>query len=173
MNTPILESFMAEALRQAEEALAAGEFPVGCVLVSGDRVLATGAREGTAASGTNETDHAEMVALRRLNRLDPACDPRDITAFCTLEPCLMCFAALLISGIHRIVYAYEDVMGGGTRCDLSRLPPLYRDLKVSILPRILRGASLALLKRYFATPGNRYLAGTLLATYTLAQPNET
>jgi tRNA(adenine34) deaminase len=173
INPSTAEFFMAEALGQAEQALTTGEFPVGCVLVSGGRVVATGAREGTLASESNETDHAEMVALRRLNRLDPVPDPRGITAFCTLEPCLMCYGALLISGIRRIVYAYEDAMGGGTRCDLSSLPPLYRNTPVSIIPRILRSQSLSLFKRYFTTCENRYLAGSLLATYTLAQPNET
>jgi tRNA(adenine34) deaminase len=171
-NSTTPERFMTEALRQAELALMAGEFPVGCVLVSDGQVVATGAREGTAASGTNETDHAEILALRRLNRLTPAPDPRSITAFCTLEPCLMCYGALLISGIHNIVYAYEDAMGGGTRCDLSTLPPLYRQTPVSIIPQILRPQSLALFKRYFATPENRYLADSFLAAYTLAQPNE-
>jgi tRNA(adenine34) deaminase len=171
--SPTPEFFMAEALRHAQRALAAGEFPVGCVLVSEGQVVATGAREGTVASKSNETDHAEIAALRRLNLLDPAPDPEGITAFCTLEPCLMCFGALLIAGIHRIVYAYEDAMGGGTRCDLLSLPPLYRNAEVIITPHMLRARSLALLKRFFAAPGNRYLSGSLLATYTLSQPNET
>ena len=60
------EMFMEEALRQAQTALGQGEFPVGCVIVGGGRILAAGARTGTAGGGCNETDHAEMVALRRL-----------------------------------------------------------------------------------------------------------
>ena len=58
--------FMAKALEQAEQVLAAGEFPVGCVLVYRGKILATGARQGTVGESCNEVDHAEMVALRRL-----------------------------------------------------------------------------------------------------------
>ena len=50
----------------------------------------------------------------------------------------MCFGAILLSGIGKIVYAYEDVMGGGTCCDLTKLTPLYKNRKISIIPNILR-----------------------------------
>jgi tRNA(adenine34) deaminase len=43
----------------------------------------------------------------------PDIDRSTVTMYCTMEPCLMCFSAILLSGIGRIVYAYEDVMGGG------------------------------------------------------------
>ncbi|MGW8188229.1 MAG: deaminase, partial [Desulfobacterales bacterium] len=54
------EHFMAAALEQAEAAYHAGEFPVGCILVHKDRVLASGRRTGTTTGGINEVDHAEM-----------------------------------------------------------------------------------------------------------------
>jgi tRNA(adenine34) deaminase len=162
--------FMDAALKQARKALSAGEFPVGCVLVYEDRILVTGARAGTAGDRPNETDHAEMVAIRRLEQLATPVDRSRIKLFCTLEPCLMCFGATLLSGIGEIVYAYEDVMGGGTHCDLSRMPPLYRDNPMTIVPDILRDESLRLFKAYFADPGNAYWRESLLSTYTLAQP---
>jgi tRNA(adenine34) deaminase len=109
------EYFMTKALQQAEIALAAGEFPVGCVMVHKDRIIATGAREGTTGDCTNEVDHAEMVALRRLISLKTNINLREIILFSTLEPCLMCFGALMISAIGKIIFAYEDAMGGGTQ----------------------------------------------------------
>jgi tRNA(adenine34) deaminase len=87
-----------------------------------------------------------------------------------MEPCLMCFGAILISGIHRIVYAYEDVMGGGTGCDLSRLPALYSGTPVEIVPHLMRDRSLALFKTFFSRPDNLYWKHSALADYTLAQP---
>ena len=81
----------------------------------------------------------------------------------------MCFGAILISGIGRIVFAYEDVMGGGTRCDLSSLAPLYRERDIDIMADVLRGESLTLFKRFFSDPRNTYWKGSLLARYTLAQ----
>ena len=161
--------FMAQALEQASKALAAGEFPVGCVLVYAGEILATGARQGTVGASWNEIDHAEMVALRRLTENENQLDRGRITAFSTLEPCLMCYGALIISGIGRIVYAYEDVMGGGTGCDLSRLNPLYKKSAVQVVPGVLRTESLGMLRTYFADPANHYLRQSLLAEYTLKQ----
>ena len=162
------EFYMRQALEQAEQALAAGEFPVGCVLVYQDKILGTGARRCSVPGDRNEIDHAEIVALRRLSDLGDTVDHSQITAFSTMEPCLMCYSALILAGIGKIVYAYEDVMGGGTGCELSRLTPLYRDSPVKVMPGILRAESLKLFKEYFADPANDYLRQSLLAEYTLA-----
>lgn len=162
--------FMTRALREASAALDAGEFPVGCVLVADDRVVATGRREGTAGGAKGELDHAEMMALRRLEALGKPSAFGDMTLYCTLEPCLMCFGAILIAGIGRIVYAYEDVMGGGTRCDRHVLPPLYRHIPLELVADVLRTESLELFQRYFSDPRYDYRQDSLLARYTLEQP---
>jgi tRNA(adenine34) deaminase len=163
------EHYMAKALEQASQALASGEFPVGCILVCRDEILAVGARIGTAGKSCNEVDHAEMVALRRLAEIADPPDRGRIAAFITMEPCLMCYGALIIAGIGKIVYAYEDIMGGGTGCDLSRLNPLYKNSPVKVVSGVLRSASLRLFQTFFADPANHYLRQTLLAEYTLSQ----
>jgi len=163
------EHFMKKALSLAEDALAAGEFPVGCVMVHEDGIVATGTRRGTIAEGKNEIDHAEMVALRALAGLGQPIDPHEITVFCTLEPCLMCYAALILAGIGTIVFAYEDVMGGGTDCDLSQLKPLYKNSTIAVVPHLMRRESLKIFQAYFSNPAHRYWRGSLLAEYTLAQ----
>ena len=162
------EHFMVKALDQAKKALAAGEFPVGCVMVNQDKILATGSRKGTAGDFPNEIDHAEMIALKHLIDLKVNMDKNRIVLFTTLEPCLMCLGALMLSGISEIVYAYEDVMGGGTRCDLTKLPTLYKNHRISIVPNILRKESLQLFKAFFENPENSYWRGSLLARYTLS-----
>jgi len=163
------EYFMKKALDLAKKALDAGEFPVGCVLVHQNRILATGARKGTMGNFPNEIDHAEMVALNRLTNMDINTNKKKIVLFTTMEPCLMCLGASILSGISEIVYAYEDVMGGGINCDLSKLPPLYTKHTISIVPNILRQNSLELFKAFFNTPENSYWKGSLLAEYTLRQ----
>ena len=163
------EYFMRKALEEAQAALAAGEFPVGCVMVHENKILASGARKGTTGDCPNEVDHAEMIALKRLMRLDSKIPLKAVTVFSTLEPCLMCFGALTISGIGRLVFAYEDAMGGGTCCRAAALPPLYQDNQMSITAGILRRESLKLLQAFFAEPKNTYLKGSLLANYTLDQ----
>lgn len=161
--------FMRQALSQARRALAAGEFPVGCVIVCEDRVVASGARQGSRDRQPNEIDHAEMVALKCLAAIELDRVPENLVAYCTMEPCLMCLAALTLSRIGKVVYAYEDVMGGGTGCDFSTLPPLYQALKPHIVGGVLRDESMALFRTFFADPSNVYWQGSLLATYTIEQ----
>ena len=165
------EDFMREALALAEVALKEGEFPVGSVLVYKNKILATGARKGTAESFANEVDHAEIMVLRNLagRKEFNEINRQAITLYCTMEPCLMCFGAILLSGIVKIVYAYEDVMGGGTGCDIENLSPLYRNSLIEIIPGILRNKSLEVFRAYFSNPSNSYWKGSLLAEYTLAQ----
>lgn len=161
--------FMHQALELARAALKRDEFPVGCVLVHKGQIIVQAARRGTAQQIPSELEHAEMLALRQLEHT-AAHVPRDqITLYVTLEPCLMCFGALLLSGIGNIVYAYEDAMGGGTACDRTGLPELYRQNGVRVLPGVRRQESLALFKAFFAMPHINYWRGSYLARYTLAQ----
>jgi tRNA(adenine34) deaminase len=81
----------------------------------------------------------------------------------------MCFSTLILNGIRKIVYAYEDVMGGGTNLPLVALNPLYAAMKIEVVPAVLRQESLALFQQFFSNPDNPYWKGSLLATYTLDQ----
>ena len=172
--TPTLhEQFMSLALEQARTALENDEFPVGCVITDGKTVLASGARSGSRTRpGTvfaDETTHAEMLALKALTASNNPVDRRILTIYSTLEPCLMCFGAILIHDIDTIVYACEDAMGGGCGCDLSVLPGLYHHKNLTVIPGVMREKSLTLLKAFFNNPGNRYLQSTPLAAYILEQ----
>jgi len=108
------EYFMGLALVEARAALLAGEFPVGCVIVGDDKVLAAGRRSHSQGPQSNELDHAEIIALREVAARRPGADLSAVTVYSTMEPCLMCFATLLLNGARNLVYAFEDVMGGGT-----------------------------------------------------------
>lgn len=163
-------AFMKAALDLAQTALEHGEFPVGCVIADGDTMVAQGWRTGTTAGSTNEIDHAEINALRTLYDVRPDIERSNLTLYGTMEPCLMCFSAIILSGIRRLVYAYEDVMGGGTGCDRSAWSPLYRDAHLIVIPGVLREDSLILFRRFFAESGNPYWTDSLLSRYTLGQP---
>ncbi len=173
--------FMRRALDEAEEARAAGEFPVGCVLVADSTVVASGRRvhskSAKKSSGglklpVNEIDHAEILALRDLVDNRPDINLSKVIVYTTLEPCLMCFSALIINNISTIVYAYEDAMGGGTNLPLQKLAPFYRKMNITIIPHIMRKESLRLFKNFFASPACNYLQDTMLAEYTLSQSLE-
>ena len=166
------ETNMGHALAAARHALDKDEFPVGCVVVLDGRVIAEGQRANTRQTVPSELDHAEMIALRRLEALDGSLDRRRMVLYATLEPCLMCFGAILLSGIGTLVYAYEDAMGGGTGCDRGRLPSLYRDNPLRIVPGVCRRESLTLFQNYFQRPHITYWRESPLALYTLGQPVE-
>jgi len=162
------ERFMRLALTEAEAALAQGEFPVGCVLVHKGEVIACGKRAHSSGR-VNELDHAEILALRSFLDAELVIAPGELAVYCTMEPCLMCYSTLILNGIRKIVYAYEDVMGGGTNLPLTALSPLYAAMEVQVVPSVLRQESLALFQQFFSNPDNPYWKDSLLANYTLEQ----
>ncbi|MDY6989383.1 MAG: nucleoside deaminase [Thermodesulfobacteriota bacterium] len=161
--------FMGKALEQAHRALGTGEFPVGCVMAYEDRVLVTGTRRHSATEQRNELDHAEILALRKLVDMGESVERERVAVFSTLEPCLMCYSALIVNGIRRIVYAYEDVLGGGTKLDLKGLTPFYQDMEIEVVRGVRRQQSLDLFKKFFSNPQNDYLRGSVLAKHALGE----
>ncbi len=160
---------MLAALKEAEVALAEGEFPVGCVIVFEGAIVAKGGRQHSRQSSerlASELEHAEINTLRELRRRQPLLPMERLTIYSSMEPCLMCYSTLLINGVRRFVYAYEDIMGGGTNLPLGQLSPLYKNMRAVITPGVLRSESLALFKKFFGGP-QAYLRGTILAQYTL------
>ncbi len=164
------EYFMRVALEEARQALAAGEFPVGCVMVAGGQIVGKGRRHNSLAANRNEIDHAEVVTLRGLIAEQPDLDLGTVTVYSTLEPCLMCYTTMLLSGIRSFVWAYEDVMGGGANLPLYMLNTLYAQMRVHLFDRVLRAESLRLFQQFFQT--GSYWQDSLLARYTMAQTME-
>jgi tRNA(adenine34) deaminase len=165
------EGFMELALEQAQNAFDRDEFPVGCVIVSDGKVIACGARKGTTQARTfaSEIDHAEIRALKNLEAVETPFDPAKLVLFSTMEPCLMCFGAIILAGIKKIVYAYEDPMGGGVNCDLTQLPLLYKNCGIEVVAKVSRQKSLDLFCDFFNKEFNVYWKDSYLETYTLGQ----
>ena len=179
--------FMNVALELAENALKAGEFPVACVLIANDRVVSRGSRTHSAKQERNELDHAEIVAIRKWLKVgSPEKDaPGGVTAYTTLEPCLMCLGALILNGINRIVYALEDVMGGAAGINFSEpftAAPvikgplakeashhLYFDYGENIRGGVGRGKALELFLEFFSDPAMDYWEDSLLSRHILSQ----
>jgi tRNA(adenine34) deaminase len=163
---------MQAALDEAGKALAAGEFPVGCVMVHHGDILARGHRINSIPPSENELDHAEIIALRSLCEHHPELGRQEVIVYSTMEPCLMCYVTLLLNGFRKIVYGFEDVMGGGTSLDLQHLNPLYRDMNIEITIDVLRQESLELFRTFFEIPENTYWQGSFLEQYVMAQSME-
>lgn len=115
---------MGQAIAEAERAGAAGEVPVGAVLVQAGTIIARGANAMLA--GKDATQHAEVRVLRaaaytlRDARLPGA------TLYVTLEPCAMCAGAIVLARVGRVVFgAWDDKAGmAGSVGDLLRHPRL-------------------------------------------------
>jgi tRNA(adenine34) deaminase len=103
-------SFMDQALDLARAAAAAGEVPVGCVVVRDGEVIA-GAGNRTLTD-RDPTAHAEMLAIREAARALGTERLLDCDVHVTLEPCAMCAGAISFARIRRLYYGAADPKGG-------------------------------------------------------------
>ena len=109
------EYWMQQALILAGRAAAAGEVPVGAVLVQADELLAEGWNQPIAAH--DPTAHAEVMALRAAGQSLGNYRLADTTLYVTLEPCLMCVGAIVHARVSRLVFgAFDPKSGAVTTC---------------------------------------------------------
>jgi tRNA(adenine34) deaminase len=112
------EEFMRLAIAEANAAQAAGEVPVGAIIVSSTgEVIARGNNQ--VLRNSDPTAHAEIVALRSAGLALINYRLLDCTLYCTLEPCAMCAGAILHARISRLVYAAADPKAGACGSVLS------------------------------------------------------
>ena len=102
--------FMAEALREARAAFAAGEIPVGAVIVRDGAILARG--HNLRETEQNALLHAETVAIDRACRALGSWRLSDCDLYVTLEPCAMCCGAIAQAKIRRLYFGAYDPKGG-------------------------------------------------------------
>jgi tRNA(adenine34) deaminase len=141
------EHFMREALRAAARASNHEDVPVGCVVVAGDMVVSVG--ENRREVDHDPTAHAEIVALREAARIRGHWRLDDVTAYVTLEPCVMCAGALLNARVSRVVIGASDEKAGavGSRYNVLSDPRLLHE--VSITYDVLGEESAELLRAFF------------------------
>src|SRR5206468_11592038 len=100
------EAFMDAALEQARLALAAGEVPIGAVLVVDDAIVARGFNQPIAAC--DPTAHAEVMVLREAARTVGNYRLPNADASVTVEPCLMCIGALVHARVRGVIYGATE-----------------------------------------------------------------
>lgn len=134
--------FMKEALKQAEQALIKQEVPVGAVIVAGDTIIA---RAHNMTETLNDpTAHAEMLAITAAANYLGAKYLQDCRIYVTLEPCVMCAAALHWAQIGKVVWAAPDPKKGFTTVSPNILHP-----KTAIHSGIMQDEASTMLKNFF------------------------
>jgi tRNA(adenine34) deaminase len=111
MVLPPDESFMRRCLELARRALAAGEVPVGAVVVRDGGVIGEGSERTREL--LDPAAHAEIEALRAACRSSGALDLSGATLYTTVEPCVLCAYAVRRTRVHRVVFGVPaGVLGG-------------------------------------------------------------
>jgi tRNA(adenine34) deaminase len=140
-------AFMRAALEQAERARAADEVPVGAVLTRDGEIVATGRNAPVALH--DATAHAEIQALRAAGAALGSYRLTDTTLYVTLEPCLMCAAAIVHARVRRLVFgAWDPRLGAaGSTLDVFALPGLNH--RVDVFGGVLMEECGRLLQQFF------------------------
>jgi tRNA(adenine34) deaminase len=115
--------FMQEALKEAAISRDAGDWAIGAIITFENKIIARGRNQ--VYSSRNRLLHAEMDALQQIQKNYFDRKGKDLTIYTTLEPCPMCFGAILFGGIRRIV-AGANFDSSGASAYLDHLPPFFK-----------------------------------------------
>ncbi len=131
----------------AREAQAAGEVPVGALIVAAGEVIGRG--RNAPISQRDPTAHAEMLALREAAARLGNYRLEDATLYVTLEPCVMCAGALVAARVRRLVFGARDLRFGGVRSKFRIADSDLLNHRLEIVEGVLAVESVELLRDFF------------------------
>jgi tRNA(adenine34) deaminase len=146
---PTDDSWIEAALLEAAHAEAAGEVPVGAVVVCEGRIVGRGSNRNLADS--DPTAHAEIVALREAARTLGNHRLGECEMFVTIEPCAMCAGALVHARLKRLVYGADDPKAGAVRSVLQVLNHPSLNHQMEVTSGVLAGRCGELMQAFFRT----------------------
>jgi tRNA(adenine34) deaminase len=147
------ESMMRLAIAEAQAAEAAGEVPVGAIVVGPDGETILGRGQNRVLRDSDPTAHCEIVAMREAGRTlrnyrlltpDGGC-----TLYVSLEPCAMCASAILHARIARLVYAADDPKAGACGSVLSVMNHPQLNHRVEVITGVLAEECSRMLSNFF------------------------
>jgi len=148
LSRELLEQWMHEALQEACRADAAGEVPVGAIVVGADgAVVARGWNRPIGAC--DPTAHAEMVALREAARALGNYRLAGCTLVVTVEPCLMCVGALVHARVARLVYGAREPKAGAVLSAMCALEHPRLNHRFPVIGGVLEAECRAVVQGFF------------------------
>ena len=143
------EFYMHRALDQAHLAAAAGEVPVGAVVVDAlGEIIGVGCNAPVASC--DPSGHAEIRALREAGQALGNYRLEGCTLFVTLEPCMMCAGAMVHARLKRLVYGAAEPRAGMVESKANLLAQPWFNHQLTVTSGVLASASQRLLKTFFA-----------------------
>lgn len=142
------DAYMRLALDEARLAKAAGEVPVGAIIVHGGKVVA--ACHNVREASLDPTAHAEILALREAARILSTRRLSGCTLYVTLEPCPMCAGAIVMAQVDACFFAAYDRQQGccGSVYDIPQDPAFFH--RTRVVGGILEEEAKVLLQEFFA-----------------------
>jgi tRNA(adenine34) deaminase len=139
--------FMAAALELAQIAAQMRETPVGAIVVRNGKIIGRGYNR--VEIDEDPTAHAEILALREAARISGDWRLSEATIYVTLEPCIMCAAALIHARVKRLVYGARDERWGGVGSlfDFSHDPRINHELEV--ISGVMKEQAAELLQEFY------------------------
>ena len=158
IESPGDESFMREALRQAQKANEAGEVPVGAVIVREGKIIARAYNQVELLK--DATAHAEMLALTQAEAAVGDWRLTECDLYVTKEPCAMCAGALVYTRIRRVIFGCTDPVAGaaGSVMNLLQMPALNH--RCDIASGVLQDECATILQDFFRKRRNERGATT-------------
>jgi len=138
---------MRQAIDMAQAARAAGEVPVGAVLVRDGEVIGRG--RNSPISNNDPTAHAEILALRDAASTVKNYRLENTTLYCTLEPCVMCAGALVAARVERLVFGARDLRFGGVRSKFRLADTDLLNHRIAVVEGVLGAECAELLRNFF------------------------
>jgi len=143
------ETLMAEALLQAQAALALDEVPIGCVIYHAPSARIIGRGHNRRQTDADPTAHAEIIAIRDAARHLGDWRLEDCTLAVTLEPCPMCAGAIVNARIPRLIYGCADPKAGAVQTLFTLCSDARLNHRVDITADVLAANCAAMLQAFF------------------------
>ena len=141
------ETYMLEALKEAELAALKDEVPIGCVIVKDNQIIARAHNQRDKTN--NPLGHAETLAIKKASEILNDWQLVGTELYVTIEPCLMCSGAIIQSRIAKVIYGAPDLKGGAFGSSLNVLDAKNINHRPEVIGGVLEKECTEIIKNYF------------------------